>query len=260
MLISLTITIVLMAPLPAQTPTPAPVAVEAQVNQELTEAAQAYRKANFAERRLIRKRHSSSIHKTRQQFILWRAQFTPSTSPATTPENIIKAREAISAYQKVLERVPDDEEAYKAIAFLYGAIKEDELLREWIRQRAENVLVANDERAEALVVLARKDWDCSFEITEQPGVKIATVDGNKMYVRYRVPKDPVEFERAKECANCGLEDVNTAIVLMPEYGAAWSYKTSLLLEGLASKVRFRDWTQSVQGAVATWSTKRVSNP
>jgi len=37
-------------------------------------------------------------------------------------------------------------------------------------------------------------------------------------------------------------------VLVTEYGC------------FASKVRFRDWTQSVQGAIATWSTKRVSNP
>ena len=34
----------------------------------------------------------------------------------------------------------------------------------------------------------------------------------------------------------------------------------LFQRGLAPKVRFRDWTQSVQGAVATWSTKGVSNP
>ena len=44
------------------------------------------------------------------------------------------------------------------------------------------------------------------------------------------PKDQVEFERAKECANRGLEMANMAITLMPEYESAWSYKTNLLLE------------------------------
>jgi hypothetical protein len=45
-----------------------------------------------------------------------------------------------------------------------------------------------------------------------------------------MPKERVEFEQAKECANRGLEMANTAINLMPENESAWSYKTNLLLE------------------------------
>ena len=57
------------------------------------------------------------------------AQYKPG-SPA--PENVEIARRAIVAYQRVLERERTNDEAYKAVAYLYGALKEDELLRQWV--------------------------------------------------------------------------------------------------------------------------------
>lgn len=147
-----------------------------------------------------------------------------------TPENAAKAQQAIIAYQRILDRVPDDNEAYKAVAYFYGALKEDELQREWILQRAVNVSFANDKRSEAFVVLASKDWDCSFKITELPGHKVTTVKGNKPHVIYRMPKERVEFERAKKCANRALEMVHMAITLTPENESAWAYKANILLE------------------------------
>ena len=58
---------------------------------------------------------------------------------------------------------PQDEEAYKAIAYLYGAIKEDDKLRQWITARAPATSTEPEKRAEAYVVLASKDWDCSVQ-------------------------------------------------------------------------------------------------
>jgi tetratricopeptide (TPR) repeat protein len=223
----LTITIALIAPVLAQTPTPSE--AETQARQELNEAASAYREGNFA----AAQAHSEKAllldpqNKTAPYFVARtiHAQYKPNDF---TPENVAKAREAISAYQKILERVPGDDEAYKAIAYLYGTLKENELLHEWIMQRAADVSLSNDQRAEAFVVLASKDWDCSFQITETSANKVVSVDGNK--VRYRRPKEQGEFERAKECANHGLEMATTAITLAPENESAWSYKTNILLE------------------------------
>ena len=225
LLTCLTITIALIAPALAQTPT----STLTEAREELNEAARAYREGNFVEAQA----HSEKAllldpqNKTAPYFVARtiHAQYKPDDS---TPENVAKAREAIIAYQRILERVPGDDEAYKAIAYLYGRLKEDELLHDWILQRANNVSMSNDQRAEAFVVLASKDWDCSQQITEQSGNKITSVDGSK--VRYRMPKERVEFERAKECANHGLEMANTAIALAPENESAWSYKTNILLE------------------------------
>ncbi|HEY0724097.1 MAG TPA: hypothetical protein VGD41_08965 [Pyrinomonadaceae bacterium] len=204
---------------------------EAQVKQELNEAARAYREGRFADAQAHSERalQLDPQNKTAPMFIARtiHAQYRPGVA---TPENDAKAREAIIAYQRILDRVPTDDEAYKAIAYLYGALKEDELLRQWVLQRAGNVSLSNDKRAEAYVVLASKEWDCSFKITELPTHKITTVKGTKAYVSYKMPKERAEFERATECAYHGLELANMAIILTPENESAWSYKTNILLE------------------------------
>ena len=231
LLTSLAITIVLVAPVLAQTPTSTSSADTAQAKEELNEAARVFREGNFAQAQVHSERalQLDPDNKIAPYFIARtiHAQYKPGIH---TPENVAKAQQAIVAYKKILERVPGDEESYKAIAYLYGAIKEDSLLREWIFQRAADTSVASDKRAEAFVVLASKCWNCSFQITERPAIKVTTVRRNKAIVTYRMPKERAEFEQAKECANRGLELVNMAIVLAPEDESAWAYKTNLLLE------------------------------
>jgi tetratricopeptide (TPR) repeat protein len=230
-LTSLTITIALAAPMLGQTPTPPRTVAEAQARKELNEAARAYREGKYAEAQA----HSEKAllldpqNRTAPMFVARtiHAQYKPGDS---SPENAAIARQAISAYQRILDRFPADDEAYKAIAYLYGALKEDEQLRQWILQRAANSSFSNDKRAEAFTALASKDWACSFNITEQPTTKVTKIKGNKAYVRYRMPKERNEFERARECASRGLEMANMAISLTPENETAWSYKTNLLLE------------------------------
>src|SRR5688500_2897273 len=175
-LTSLSITIALIAPLQAQTPKPARSVAETQSWQALNEAARAYREGNFAEAQA----HSEKAllldpqNKSAPAFVARtiHAQYKPGDF---TPENVAKAQQAIIAYQRILERSPSDDESYKAVAYLYGALKEDEQLRQWILQRAANVSFPNDKRAEAFVVLASKDWDCAFKITELPINKVTTI-------------------------------------------------------------------------------------
>ena len=231
LLTSLAITIALTATALAQDPTPGPSAARAQATECLNEAARVYRQGNFAQAQTYSERalQLDPENKTALYFVARtiHAQYRPGIQ---TPENVAQARLAISAYQRILEHVPADDEAYKAIAYLYGAIKENELLRDWLVQRAVDTTIANDKRAEAYVVLASKDWDCSYRITELPNIKITTVRRNKATVTFRMPKDRVEFERAKDCANRGLEYANLAVALAPENESAWSYKTNILLE------------------------------
>lgn len=231
LLSSLLITIGLAVPLLAQTPAPVPKDVQALAKQELNEAARAYREGNFADAQVHSERALllDPQNKAAPFFVArtTHAQYKPGDF---TPENVTKAREAIIAYKKILDRIPDEDESYKAVAYLYGALKEEELLRDWLLQRAGKVSVPNEKRAEAFVVLAAKDWDCSFKNTELPSNKITSVDGKKTHITYRMPKSRVEFETAKECANRGLEMANLAIALTPENESAWTYKTNLLLE------------------------------
>jgi tetratricopeptide (TPR) repeat protein len=207
----------------------------------LNEAARAYREGRFeeAEQYSRRAQELDPENKTAPQFIARtiHAQYRPGVQ---APENINKARQAIEAYQKLLEKNPKDEEAYKAIAYLYGAIKEDDKLTQWIASRATNEGTEPEKRAEAYVVLASKNWDCSYKITEQPTNKVTTIDAssNKATVSYKKPKEQKEFDTAQACVRRGLEEIENAIKFAPDNESAWSYKTNLLLE--ASKLAEMD--------------------
>jgi tetratricopeptide (TPR) repeat protein len=204
-----------------------------RAKNQLNEAARAYREGKFPEAEQ-HSREAAALdpdNKTAPMFIARtiHAQYRPGVQ---APENIAKAQQAIDAYQKILDKNPQDDEAYKAIAYLYGAIKEDDKLRQWISQRAASEATEPVKRSEAYVVLASKDWDCSFKITEQPGVKTTTIDQgtNKATVTYSKPKDQKEYNQAQMCVKQGLAEAENAIKFDPNNESAWSYKTNLLLE------------------------------
>jgi len=211
-----------------------------RAKNELNEAASAYREGHFtqAEQSSRRALELDPESKTALSFIARtiHAQYRPGVQ---APENIAKANEAIQAYQRILEKDPKNDEAYKAVAYLLGAIKEDEKLRSWISARANDGSLPAEKRAESYIVLASKDWDCSFKITELPTNKVTTIAaGNRATVSYKKPKEQKDFETAQACVKRGLEEVETAIKLDPASESAWSYKTNLLLE--ASKLAEMD--------------------
>jgi hypothetical protein len=207
-----------------------------RAKNELNEAARSYREGNFAQAEQYSRRALAldPDSKTAPAFIARtiHAQYRPGVQ---TPENIAKANEAIAAYQEILAKDPKNDEAYKAIAYLLGAIKEDDKLKAWISARAIDNNLDGSKRSEAYVVLASKNWDCSFKITELPGTKTTTISsGNRAIVSYKKPASQKDFETAQMCVKAGLEDAENAIKLDPNSEAAWSYKTNLLLE--ASKL------------------------
>ena len=208
---------------------------------QLNEAARAYREARYveAEQRAREAIQLDPNNKVAPMFIARsiHAQYRPGVQ---SPDNIAKAQQAIDAYQEILGKDPQNEPAYEAIAYLYGAIKEEQKLRDWITSRAANDSIEPTKRAEAYIVLASKDWQCSFNITEAANVKVTTVDptNNKATVSYRKPTDPKEFNQAQMCVKQGLGEAENAIRFDPNNESAWSYKTNLLLE--ASKLAEMD--------------------
>jgi tetratricopeptide (TPR) repeat protein len=197
---------------------------------ELNEAARSYREGNYVEA----EQHSRKAFeldpssKAAPLFIARtiHAQYRPGVA---APENIAKAREAIEAYRQILQNDPQNDEAYRAIAFLYERIKEDGKLREWITKRANDPTAPPEKRAEAFIVLASKDWSCSFQLTEPNKVTTSTGEG-RASVTYNKPKDQKDFDTAQMCVKRGLEEVENALKFDPNSEPAWSYKTNLLLE------------------------------
>src|SRR5215216_46682 len=208
---------------------------------QLNEAARAYREGRFAEAEQ-HSREAAALdpdNKTAPMFIARtiHAQYRPGVQ---SPENVAKAQEAINAYQQLLVNNSQDDESYKAIAYLYEATKQDDKLRQWISSRAASDAAPAEKRAEAYVVLASKDWDCSFKITELPTNKTTSLDpsNNKATVSYKKPKDQKDFDLAQMCVKQGLVEAENAIKYDPNNESAWSYKTNLLLE--ASKLAEMD--------------------
>lgn len=205
-----------------------------RAKNQLNEAARAYHEGHFEEAEQYSRRalELDPDSKTAPIFIArtLHAQYRPGVQ---APENIAKANEAIQAYQRILERDPKNDEAYKAIAYLYGATKDDEKLRSWISARAIDASAPPEKRAEAYIVLASKDWDCSFKITELPSNHTTTLSaGNRATITYKKPQNQSDFDNAQACVKRGLEEVENAIKLDPNNESAWSYKTNLLIEAV----------------------------
>jgi hypothetical protein len=199
-----------------------------RAKNELNEAARTYREGHFAEAEQHSKRalELDPNNKTAPSFIARtiHAQYKPGNDD---PENVNRAREAINAYKGMLEKDPGNDEAYKAIAALYGAIKEDEQQRQWIMQRAAKEGFDPSKRAEAFTVLASKDWNCSYQITELPASKTVTPQGK---INYKKPTNQSDYDTAQKCVARGMEEAENAIKYDPNNESAWSYKTNLLLE------------------------------
>lgn len=202
-----------------------------RAKNELNESARAYREGHFeeAEQHAKRALYLDPNNPTAPIFVarVIHQQYKPGIDQ---PDNVAKAREAIEAYKRVLERDPKNDEAYKAISVLYAAIKDEQHLREWISARANDSSMSNEKRAEAYAILAGKDWDCSYKITELPDVKVTLTDGGNAKVTYKKPKEQKDFDNIQRCVARGLEEAETAIKFDPNNESAWSYKANLLLE------------------------------
>src|ERR1700704_4478139 len=94
-----------------------------RAKNELNETARAYREGHFEEAEQHAKRALSydPDNKTAAIFIarVIHQQYKPGVD---NPDNIAKAREAIEAYKRILEKDPTNDEASKAISVLYAAI------------------------------------------------------------------------------------------------------------------------------------------
>ena len=202
-----------------------------RAKNQLNEGAQAYRARNYAEaqQHFQNALELDPTQKNARLFIARaiHAQYKPGVEQEA---NTQKAREAIKAYQDVLANDPNNDDAYNAVVYLYRMLKDEQREREWLMQRASSETAPKEKRSQALTVLASKQWNCSFGVTEQPENKAAVTKGDKTVVQYRKPKEQKDFDEAMKCATDGLQLAEQAISLDPNSEQAWSYKTNLLLE------------------------------
>jgi tetratricopeptide (TPR) repeat protein len=217
------------APALCQTPERTP-SQAASIN-EINEGARAYKAGKFHEAQLRFERALELDPESRNApaFIARaiHSQFKPGSD---TPENLAVGRAAIAAYHRVLNSEPLNEEAYNALVYLYGQVGDEAALRQWIMSRAADVQIPADRRAWAYTLMASREWNCSYAITELKEHKAAVLVRQRATIKYLKPADEAVFYKARQCAERGMEMVEQAINLDAESLQAWSYKTNLLLE------------------------------
>jgi tetratricopeptide (TPR) repeat protein len=206
---------------------------------ELMQGARAYREGKFAEaERHFRRAHELDPARSNVPLFIARSiqqQFKPGDA---SPENVATAERAVAAYQEIMDRGPQDEflydEAYKAIVFIYEQLKRDDKVVETLTRRANDSLVSNEKRADAFVILASRQWQCSYDITERPENKLVEEMQHTAFFKYNMPPDAGDFIKARGCVDEGLQFIEQAVSLAPESESVWKYKAHLLRE--ASKL------------------------
>lgn len=196
----------------------------------LNEGARAYRDGRFndAEERFRTAFELDPSQKNAPLFIARavQQQYKPGVA---TPENIAVGERAVSAYEDILRRDPGNEDAYKAVVFLYGQMKRDEKVNELLLQRASSGPTGKA-KAEALTILASKQWQCAYDITEQKENKTTENKPDKILIHYKKPANQADFDKAQQCTTEGLRLAEQATSLDPDNPNAWSYKANLLRE------------------------------
>jgi hypothetical protein len=196
----------------------------------LNEGARAYKDGRFADAE-ERFRAAFELDPTQKNAPVFIAravqqQYKPGVQ---TPENLALGEKAVAAYQDILSRDPANEDAYKAIVFLYGQMKNDDKVNQLLAERAKNGPTPKA-KAEALTILASKQWQCSYDVTEQKDNKQTVNEPNRILIKYKKPANQADFDRAQQCTTEGLKLAEEAASLDPNNPNAWSYKANLLRE------------------------------
>jgi len=196
----------------------------------LNEGARAYKDGRFADAE-ERFRVAFELDPTQKNAPVFIAravqqQYKPGVQ---TPENLALGEKAVAAYQDILNRDPANEDAYKAIVFLYGQMKNEEKVNQLLAERAKNGPTPKA-KAEALTILASKQWQCSYDVTEQKENKTTVNEPNRILIKYKKPANQADFDRAQQCTTEGLKLAEEAASLDPNNPNAWSYKANLLRE------------------------------
>jgi hypothetical protein len=196
----------------------------------LNEGARAYKDGRFAdaEERFRTAFELDPSQKNAPVFIARavQQQYKPGVQ---TPENLAMGEKAVAAYQSILNRDPANEDAYKAVVFLYGQMKQDDKVNQLLAERAKNGPTPTA-KAEALTILASKQWQCAYDITEQKENKVTENQPNRILIKYRKPANQADFDKAQQCATEGLRLAEEAAANDPNNPNAWSYKANLLRE------------------------------
>ena len=152
---------------------------------------------------------------------------------ATGPERDKLANEALDTYKKALDLVGNNcknrDNAISYIASIYQDLEKMNEWRDWILKRAEGECSTKDVQATTYYTVAVNYWDCSFQQTKryQDQALLAKDAFHYRNMDYS-PEALADKQKAESCAAKGLEYIEKALSIDPEYVDAMFYKSLLI--------------------------------
>ncbi len=136
-----------------------------------------------------------------------------------TPENLKSADQAVSIFQEVLAKDPNDVNSIKQVAGIYFSIKRLDQAKEWQKR----VLAATPNDAEAAYTIGVIDWTLAHENTLKALQGAGLNDDGQGNVK--APKKVMEPLAAQNASlvNEGLDYLNQAVKIKPDYDDAMAY-------------------------------------
>jgi hypothetical protein len=119
-----------------------------------------------------------------------------------------------------------------AIGSLYENLQQGDKWQEWQKAAAENAELPGTVRANSLVAMAAKKYNCANDISDNDAVKKTVDKGGEQVFQFVKPAEEKEFDTLKKCVEEGTAYIDKAIELNSESDSAWSYKASLLVQSM----------------------------
>lgn len=136
------------------------------------------------------------------------------------------ANEALETYKKALNLVGNQcrnrDNAISYIATIYDDLDKKDEWREWILKRGEGECATKDIQATTYYTVAVNYWTCSYDQTTRYQEKGAQDPFHYRNMDY--PAAVADKQKAEACATKGLEYIEKALAVDPEYVEAMFYK------------------------------------
>jgi hypothetical protein len=144
------------------------------------------------------------------------------------PERTKVANEALETYKKALNLVGNQcrnrDNAISYIASIYQDLDKTDDWREWILKRGEGECATKDVQATTFYTVAVNYWNCSYDQTTRYQDKTKAAEEPFHYRNMDYPAAVADKQKAEACATKGLEYIEKALAVDPEYVEAMFYK------------------------------------
>jgi len=144
------------------------------------------------------------------------------------------ANQAIEVYKKALDLSSNNcisiDNAVSYLATIYDDLKDDGEWQKWMEKRAESDCSKDDVKAQSYYSIAQRYWKCTYDETTRYADKVILANQPFHYRNMDYPAALPDKQKAEQCVAKGLEYMEKALTINPEYVDAMYYKGLLYRE------------------------------